>query len=224
MKTEYLFELGGMAVASLIGGIVGAIISRKKTIERVDKEISREKLRLKVALDDAKESVKDISEMVDNAVRFVYDTEAKDAFDRRLKKLDIESVAVNECKTAIKPLEDKVLSKMFREEYLGSVHKVVQDELVSYFRDNIKKITVDLIDDDFIKKTAKHAVNDAVESAVETEVRDAVDEFDLDTFFENYFDDSRSFKKDYKKAIENYLDDNLKDLVDELVEEAKNEH
>ena len=72
-----------ISFASLIGGAAGCLISKailekshKQEFEQVNKEVSE-------TIDKAKKEIENINEQVDKAVRFVYDNEAKNAFEKR---------------------------------------------------------------------------------------------------------------------------------------------
>ena len=174
MKT--ITETTAMAAIGVIGGVIGGIIVTKM----IKDSIASKKVELNETIEDAKKRANDISDQVDTAVRFVYDNEAKSAFERKLRTINLEEVSANLCKEYIKKLDDTMLRKMIRETYDSQIKSTMRDELKSYFEEGIKRFIDSDIDTEFIRKTAKAYIRDEVKDVLIDEIKEAIDDCNVE--------------------------------------------
>ena len=213
-------------VGSMVAGFVGAYAAFRYAKKNYDKSVDDYKTKLEENIKKSDRLVKDISDQVDAAVRFVYDNEAKSAFERRLKTINIEEVASAQCQKTIKGIEDSVLRKYIRDTYSAQVKSIVGDEIKNYFKDGIKKIVAEEIDSDFIRRSAKNCVKDSVEDILEDEIKRALDKIDFGKSVMSYIDDNSikfdsNIKKEITKAVYDRLDDIAETLADDIKYEVK---
>lgn len=218
MNGTDILEIGvGAVVGSVIGIFVGNYISKKY--------LEKERKQLEEATKNAQDAINDISEQVDSAVRFVYDSEARAAFDKRLKSINLEEVALSECKNNLKNIEDSVLRQQIRQSYSAQVHDVMREELKAYFQGGIKKMVDIDIDTEFIQRTAKQYVKNEVGEVLEKQVRNTMSSSDFDDAIKDYIDENTSkvdtmIRKAVGKVMAERIDD---DLIEQIVQGKKNE-
>ena len=234
MKREEIIAVVGCVV---FGGIIGGYVSKFLVSHEVLKDISNEKEKLENTLAKADEKIKNIDEQVDSAVRFVYDSEAKNAFDKRLRAVNIETVAESVCKAEIRKIEDSVIRRQIKSEYESQIHRVMQDEIKEYFKTGIKQMIDVDIDSEFVRRTAKQYIKDSIEDIVETEVKravdkcdidknveDAIEDLDMEDVVEDYFNShTRKVQGILQSAVEKVLRDKLNDAVIEKVADTISE-
>lgn len=216
------------AVTSATTAIATTAASRKylnKSVEKDKENIKMNEERLAQNIIKSEQLLGTLPDQVDKAVRFVYDNEAKSAFDRRLRSVNIEELAVNECQKTVKGIEDSVLRKYIRDTYSAQVRTTLSDEIRAYFKDGINKIVDNEIDSDFIRRTARNYVKDEINDIVEQEVEDAVDRCDIDAAIESYIDDNSNkfdtqIKKNITKILYEKFDDDFVDKVKSAIEGA----
>lgn len=218
MNGTDILEIGvGAVVGSVIGIFVGNYISKKC--------LEKERKQLEEATKNAQDAINDISEQVDSAVRFVYDSEARAAFDKRLKSINLEEVALSECKNNLKNIEDSVLRQQIRQSYSAQVHDVMREELKAYFQSGIKKMVDIDIDTEFIQRTAKQYVKNEVGEVLEKQVRNTMSSSDFDDAIKDYIEENTSkidtmIRKAVGKVMAERIDD---DLIEQIVQGKKNE-
>lgn len=218
MNGTDILEIGvGAVVGSVIGIFVGNYISKKC--------LEKERKQLEEATKNAQDAINDISEQVDSAVRFVYDSEARAAFDKRLKSINLEEVALSECKNNLKNIEDSVLRQQIRQSYSAQVHDVMREELKAYFQSGIKKMVDIDIDTEFIQRTAKQYVKNEVSEVLEKQVRNTMSSSDFDDAIKDYIEENTSkidtmIRKAVGKVMAERIDD---DLIEQIVQGKKNE-
>lgn len=222
MKT--ITEATVMAAIGVIGGVIGGIIVNKM----IKDTISSKKAELDETIEEAKRRTNDISDQVDTAVRFVYDNEAKSAFERKLRTINLEEVSANLCKDYIKKLDDTMLRKMIRETYDSQIKSTMRDELKSYFEEGIKRFIDADIDTEFIRKTAKTYIRDEVKDILVDEIKEAIDDCNVDQKIEIAIakrDISRLVSREIERFDCTYLfEDKVDDLdFDEIAEKAVKE-
>ena len=247
MKNINKEQVIAMSISGCVGGLIVAAVSaitvEKKMRDKVHDYFYKERLfvresmdKLESTVEKADAKIKNFDDEVDKAVRFVYDTEARNAFDKRLKSVNVEALAEGICKTEIHKVEDSVIRREIKSQYDKQIKTVMESELKEYFKEGIKKyIDVD-IDSDFIRRTAKQYIRDIVDEAVETEAEKAVDacdvekliekELDLDDFVEDYFDSNqKKILASIERSARDILEDKFsEDVIDDIVEAIKDEY
>lgn len=191
--------------ACLGSGIAGACMA-KLWFER---DMSNEREKINAALDRAEARTKNINDQVDEAVRFVYDTEARNAFDKRLKSMNVESIAEEVCKREIQTIEDSVIRRRIQAEYEDQIRKVMQEELKEYFKTGIKRMIDTDIDSEFIRRTAKTYIKDIVSDQLDDEIEKAIKSCDVDDLMEKAINDC-----DVEDLIEEYIEDHSSKMND----------
>lgn len=198
-------EIMGLLAACTFSGIIGGFIAKLY----LQKDLSEERNKIQAAVDRAEAKSKDIDEQVEEAVRFVYDTEARNAFDKRLKTINVESIAEEVCTREIQPIEDSVIRRRIQAEYEGQIRKVMQDELKEYFKTGIKRMIDTDIDSEFIRRTAKTYIKDIVNDQVDEQIKKAVKDCGIDDLMEKAVNSS-----DVDERIADYIDDHSSKLND----------
>ena len=205
MKKEELIIMGAVScVSGLVGGLLGKFFASNelwKEHERLSNRLERADNTLKSMNDRAETITKNLNEQVDSAVRFVYDSEARNAFERRLKNVNIESLAENACRTEIHKVEDSVIRRRIQSEYQNQIRSVMQDELKEYFKTGIKSMIDVDIDTDFIRRTAKQYIKDVATDILEEEIRKSVRSYNIDGRIEDIIDDC-----DLEDVVEEYIE------------------
>ena len=210
MKTAT--EMVAMAAVGVIGGVLGGIIVDKM----VKDSLANKKAELSEVIENAKKQTNDISEQVDTAVRFVYDNEAKSAFERKLRTINLEEVSANLCKEYVKKLDDTMLRKMIRETYDSQIKSAMHDELKTYFEEGIKRFIDTDIDSEFIRRTAKTYIKDEVRDILSDEIKEAIDDCNVDQKIEIAIA-KRDISRQVTKAITSFDCTYLfEDKVDDL--------
>lgn len=200
----------GIIIGLIFGAINAIAVSIAK--ERMEEKFEHERWLMKEATKEAKQVVENISDEVDKAVRFIYENEAKDSFERRLKKVDLDDICKGICREIVERENQAVISRLFTISYRDQVHEVVRTEVKSSAFDFINKKVNDLIDDDFVKETAKTKIKSVVSTKVEELVQDEVDDVDFDDLVKEYLDDNEDhFEKIFKKASKKYLEEQEED-------------
>lgn len=211
------------AVGGLVGGLIAKYLLRKEFVKNDDrldakmKELDGEIENAKKQAESIKKQASDYSDQVERAVRFVYNTEARSAFERKLKTVNLEEISVAVCKDTIRKLDDTTIKQMIRESYESQIKTVMRNELEKYFKDGIKRLIDTDIDSEFIRRTAKTYVKDEVRDVLSEEVKEAVDRCDLEKCIDNALSSSREFSRQIRWAIDNYdygelIEDELRDV------------
>ena len=191
--------------ACLGSGMAGVCIA-KLWFER---DMSNEREKINAALDRAEARTKNINDQVDEAVRFVYDTEARNAFDKCLKSMNVESIAEEVCKREIQTIEDSVIRRRIQAEYEGQIRKIMQEELKEYFKNGIKRMIDTDIDSEFIRRTAKTYIKDIVSDQLDDEIEKAIKSCDVDDLMKKAVNDC-----DVEDLIEEYIEDHSSKIND----------
>lgn len=220
-KTNYTI-MGITAVLSAAISAIGSICYIKK---HLNKTMEDEKKALQKNIEESEKLLKEIPDQVDSAVRFIYDNEAKSAFERKLKTINIEELATIECQKTIKKIEDPVLRKYIRDTYSTQTRNIIEDEVKKYFKEGIKHIVDTEIDSDFIRRAAKNYIRDEAKDILEDEVERVVENSDVDEAIENYIDDNSTkfdslIRKTITKILYEKFDDDFVDNVLQAVEDA----
>lgn len=213
------------AIGGLVGGLVAKYLLQKELVKNDDRldakmrELDGEIENAKKQAESIKKQANDYSDQVERAVRFVYNTEARSAFERKLKTVNLEEISVAVCKDAIRKLDDTTIKQMIRENYESQIKTVMRNELEKYFKDGIKRLIDTDIDSEFIRRTAKTYVKDEVRDVLSEEVKEAVDRCNIEKCIDDTLSNSREFSKQIRWAIDNYdyddlIKDELRDYVD----------
>lgn len=206
------------AVGGLVGGLIAKYLLQKELVKNDDRLDAKMK-ELDGEIENAKKQASDYSDQVERAVRFVYNTEARSAFERKLKTVNLEEISVAVCKDAIRKLDDTMIKQMIRENYESQIKTVMRNELEKYFKDGIKRLIDTDIDSEFIRRTAKTYVKDEVRDVLSEEVKEAVGRCNIEKCIDDALSNSREFSKQIRWAIENYdyddlIKEELRDYVD----------
>lgn len=186
-------------LTGIFGGIAGALMMHQI-----------EKRKTKAVVKEAREEIDNFKETVNEVVRVVYDEEAKNSFERELKKVDLDKVVSAECRKQLRSVNEDELRRMFRNEYWKSVATIVKNEVTAIARENAEKAARENITQDFVEKTVKNYVKDNVEDILEKASERAIEDADIEKVIESYIDDNSStFNKMIKKAIIKVLKENL---------------
>ena len=221
MEMRSGYEILGVGAMCIVAGAIGSVATRYF----INSDLKEEKSKLNDAIANAEKSSQNIAEQVDTAVRFVYDNEARGAFERKLRSVNVEEIAVNECKNSIRKVEDSVIRQSIRNSYDSQIRKVMQDELKEYFKTGIKRLVDTEIDTDFIRRTARDYVKNETNDILEKEISNEVGKCDVSQAVEEYIDDNSSkfdtlIRKEIKKVISEKFDDDFVDRVVEAVEDS----
>lgn len=225
--TENILVASAIAITTSITTAIIATCSNHKYLDKsVEKEkevIKQNEEKLTQNIIKSEQLLGTLPEQVDKAVRFVYDNEARGAFERRLRNVNIEELAITECQKTIKGIEDSVLRKYIRDTYSAQVRSTLSDEIRAYFKDGINKIVDNEIDSEFIRRTARNYVKDEIGDIVEGEVEKAVDRCDVDAAIESYIEDNSNkfdtqIKKNITKILYEKFDDDFVDKVKDAIE------
>lgn len=141
-ETKMILAAVGIGVA---GGIAGAWLMKNS----INNTIFHKEMELERTLVDAKGLIRDISGQVDKAVKSVYNTEAKKAFEKRLNDID-SKMLVEWANDAIEANADDVLEKVLDKVDAKSVVKEYIEDNSVYFERKINKGIRDLFDDEFV--------------------------------------------------------------------------
>ncbi len=213
MRKDLAITIGINALIDILA--VGALFWKK---DHDKKDLKEKEEELTKAIANAKDQANDISNKVDEAVRFVYDNEAKRAFDRKLQTINLEELATNICKRNLQKIEDSVIRKQIEQAYVTQIRGTMKDCLKDYFKDGIKKMVDDEIDTDFIRRMAKTCVKDDVHDILESEVEKMVRDCDVSDVMADYIDShstkyDASIKRVINDAVGNDIDDRLEDMI-----------
>ena len=155
-ETKMILACVGIGVA---GGIAGALLIKNN----INHDLLHKEMELERTLIDAKGMVRDISGKVNEAVRTVYNSEAKKAFEARLEKIDSEQLA-DWALESIEENADDVLEKALDNVDMKKVIKEYIDDNATYFDRKISKAIYSMFDDEFadeIAKAAKEKIKEA---------------------------------------------------------------
>lgn len=141
-ETKMILAAVGIGVA---GGVAGAWLMKNS----INNTIFHKEMELERTLVDAKGLIRDISGQVDKAVKSVYNTEAKKAFENRLKTID-NDMLIEWANDAIEANADDVLEKVLDKVDAKSVVKEYIEDNSVYFERKINKGIRDLFDDEFV--------------------------------------------------------------------------
>lgn len=158
MKKEHKIALacGG---AAILGGVIGAWFIKNN----INNDIYHTQMELERTLIDAKGMIRDISGQVNKAVKSVYESEAKKAFEKRLNDID-SKMLVEWASEAIEENADDVLEKVLNEaDVKGIIKEYIEDNSV-YFERKINKGIRDLFDDEFVDDITK-AIKEKIKEA-----------------------------------------------------------
>lgn len=209
---------------AVIGGIVGAILViciNKRDNHRI--ESKEEKLDKKI--EQAEKSLDDISKKVDAAVKSVYETEAKEAFKRKIDYIDLRDIALRECKSSMRNIIDTQLKMLIHSEFISRVRPILEDETKHYFKDKVECIAKIYLDEDYITRTAKAYIRSEVIGILETQTEKMLDSYDIDDLIDDYLDDhpikvESAIKKVAVKAVKEKVDDLEIEYEDDLDDEG----
>lgn len=200
----------GIIIGLIFGAINAIAVSIAK--ERMEEKFEHERWLMKEATKEAKQAVENISDEVDKAVKFIYENEAKDSFERRLKKMDFDGAFNRICNEIAEREHRETIARLFTTLYRDNVNEIVRAEIKYAASDFIAKKVNDLIDDDFVKETAKTKIKSVVSTKVEELVQDEVDDVDFDDLVKEYLEDNEDhFEKIFKKASKKYLEEQEED-------------
>lgn len=146
-ETKMILAAVGIGVA---GGVAGAWLMKNN----INSTLFHKEMELEHTLVDAKGMIRDISGQVDKAVKSVYNTEAKKAFEKRLDSID-NKMLVEWANEAIEANADDVLEKVLDKVDAKSVVKEYIEDNSVYFERKINKGIRDLFDDEFVDDITK---------------------------------------------------------------------
>ena len=195
---------------AVFGGLIGALVViciNKRDDHRI--ESKEEKLDKKI--EQAEKSLDDISKKVDTAVKSVYESEAKEAFKRKIDYIDLRGIAVKECKSSMRDITDLHLKMLIHSEFTSQVRPVMEDEIKKYFKDKIDDLAKSYLDEDYITRIAKAYIRSEVVGILETQVDKMLDSYDIDDLIDDYLDDhpikvESAIKKVAAKAVKEKVD------------------
>ena len=206
----------GMAAASILGGVLGGFLVRhmfKQYLGDAREEVEE-------VIDDAKKQTAAVSEQIETAVRFVYDNEAKAAFERKLRTINLEEMSYNICKDSIRKLDETMLRKLIRDTYDSQIKSVMREELKKYFEEGIKRFIDADIDSEFIRKTAKNYIRDEAEDKLSDEIDKIIKNYDVTRMIERAID-RMNLEKRIDKIVDNF---DCSDLFEESVDDVDFEY
>lgn len=209
---------------AVIGGIVGAILVACLN-KNFDHRIEHKEEKLDKKIEQAEKSLDDISRKVDSAVKSVYDSEAKEAFKRRLEDVDLKGIAIKECERSMRDITDLQLKMLIHSEFISRVRPILEDETKHYFKDKVEGIAKLYLDEDYITRTAKAYIRSEVIGILETQTEKMLDSYDIDDLIDDYLDDhpikvESAIKKVAVKAVKEKVDDLEIEYEDDLDDEG----